>query len=273
MFKDDGKLIERMAPALQRALVIDPSSPGSRMLADLMRSLTHCQVWIAPSAGKAMELLKGIDPQIIFIEHAERGGVDGIEFTRRLRRSEAACRQAPVVMILAQPTAAAVLGARDAGVHEFLRKPFTTGDLLKRLEAVTLRPRDWVEAVTYVGPDRRRFNSGDYTGPLKRRSDARATPEKSRITQAIKILKSAAGALQSDPVQALRAMKAQGADLQSVAVKTGDMKLAGASADFQRYLATVTDPRRLDPAQVAFHVAALSAFMPAESATPARRVA
>ena len=92
MFKDDGKLIERMAPALQRVLVIDPSPPGGRMLADLMRSLTHCQVWVAPSAGKAMELLKGIDPQIIFIEHAERGGVDGIEFTRRLRRSEATCQ-------------------------------------------------------------------------------------------------------------------------------------------------------------------------------------
>ena len=244
MFNDDRKLIDRMAPALQRVLIIDPSPAGGRMLADLMRSLTHCQVWLAPSAGKAMELIKGADPQIIFIEHAERGGVDGIEFT--------------------QPTAAAVLGARDAGVHEFLRKPFTTGDLLKRLGAVTLRPRDWVEAVTYVGPDRRRFNSGDYKGALKRRSDSRGTPERSRIIQAVKILKSAAGALQTDPAQAMRAMKAQGADLQSVAVKTGDMKLAGAAADFHRYLATVVDARRLDPTEIAFHVAALSAFAPAE---------
>ena len=73
MFNDDRKLIERMAPALKRALVIDPSTASSRMLADLMRSLTHCQVWVAPTAGKAMELLKAIDPQIIFIEHAARG--------------------------------------------------------------------------------------------------------------------------------------------------------------------------------------------------------
>lgn len=273
MFNDDRKLIERMAPALKRVLIIDPSAAGSRMLADLMRSLTHCQVWVAPTAGKAMELLKGVDPQIIFIEHAARGGVDGIEFTRRLRRSEAASRQAPVIMILAQPTAAAVLGARDAGVHEFLRKPFTTKDLLKRLEAVSLHPRDWVEAVTYVGPDRRRFNSGDYSGPLKRRSDARATPEKARITQAIKILKSAAGALESDPAQAYRAMQAQGADLQKVAVSTGDLKLASAAAEFQRYLATVVDPRRLDPGQVAFHVAALSAFMPTDTPAGRKRVA
>ncbi|MDP3489060.1 MAG: response regulator [Phenylobacterium sp.] len=272
MFNDDRKLIDRMAPALQRVLVVDPSPAGGRMLADLMRSLTHCQVWVAPSAGKAMELIKGVDPQIIFIEHAERGGVDGIEFTKRLRRSEANCRQAPVIMILSQPTAAAVLGARDAGVHEFLRKPFTTGDLLKRLAAVALRPREWVEAVTYVGPDRRRFNSGDYTGALKRRSDSRATPERSRILQAVKILKSAASAVESDPAQALRAMKAQGADLQAVAVKTGNMKLASAAADFQRLLATVVDARRLDPAQVSFHVAALAAFAPADEG-PRKRVA
>ncbi|MCG9916369.1 MAG: response regulator [Phenylobacterium sp.] len=266
MFNDDRKMIDRMAPALQRVLIIDPSSAGSRMLADLMRSLTHCQVWVAPSAGRAMEVIKGVDPQIIFIEHADRGGVDGIEFTRRLRRSEASCRQAPVIMILTQPTSASVIGARDAGVHEFLRKPFTTGDLLKRLAAVALKPRDWVEAVSYVGPDRRRFNSGDYQGTLRRRSDARATPERGRIVQAVKILKSAAGALESDPVQALRAMKAQGADLQSVAVKTGNMKLAAAAADFHRYLGTVVDPRRLDPAQVAYHVAALATFAPEDTA-------
>src|SRR5215217_8938999 len=63
----------------------------------------------------------------------------------------------------------------DAGVHEFLRKPFTSGDLLKRVENVALKPRTWIEAVGYVGPDRRRFNSGEYSGPTKRKSDRAAT--------------------------------------------------------------------------------------------------
>nr|6SFT_A Chain A, Two-component receiver protein CleD [Caulobacter vibrioides NA1000] len=34
------------------------------------------------------------------------------------------------------------------------------------------KPREWVEAVAYVGPDRRRFNSADYKGPRKRKADA-----------------------------------------------------------------------------------------------------
>ena len=53
-----------------------------------------------------------------------------------------------------------------------MRKPFTIKDLERRLEAVTLKPRDWVEAVQYVGPDRRRFNSAEYKGPRKRKADA-----------------------------------------------------------------------------------------------------
>jgi hypothetical protein len=52
----------------------------------------------------------------------------------------------------ARPPAGAILAARDAGVHEFLRKPYSMKDLVRRLEAVTLRDRDWVEGVGYIGP-------------------------------------------------------------------------------------------------------------------------
>jgi len=129
VFKDDGKLIERMAPALQRVLVIDPSPPGGRMLADLMRSLVHCQVWIAPSAGKAMELLKGIDPQIVFIEHAERGGVDGIEFTRACRARPAG-QNTPIIVLTTENGAEIKAEGRRAGASAWMVKPFEPNTLL-----------------------------------------------------------------------------------------------------------------------------------------------
>ena len=46
------------------------------------------------------------------------------------------------------------------------------GDLFRRVENVTCKSRPWIEAVMYVGPDRRRFNSGEFAGAKKRRSDA-----------------------------------------------------------------------------------------------------
>jgi CheY-like chemotaxis protein len=266
VFNEDYKTIQRMAPMLQRVLIVDPQPAGARLVADLMRTVARSQIWMAPTAAKAMALAKSVDPHILFIE-MNGLGLNGAEFTRALRRSEFTCRQTPVVMITSAATAADILAARDAGVHEFLRKPFTTKDLLRRLEAVTLRPRDWIEAVNYVGPDRRRFNSGDYTGALKRRSDNKATPDAARILQALKILKAAVAAVATDPVQALRSMQAQAAELQKAAVAVSDMKLSSATAEFQRYLNSAVAPGAMDQAEASDHAAPLLALLPKEDAS------
>ena len=264
MFNDDYKIIQRMTPLLQRVLVIDPQAASARLVSELMRSIARSQVWTATSADKAMGVCRMADPQIIFVE-LSGPGVDGAAFTQMLRRSDLACRQAPVVMMTAVATAAGIMAARDAGVHEFLRKPFTTKDLLRRLEAVTLRPRDWIEAVGYVGPDRRRFNSGDYSGPLKRRSDPRETPDSARMVQALKILSSAVAAIDSDPAQALRSMQAQAVELQRTAVALSNMALSSATADFQRYLTASIEAGPLVAADVAVNAAPLLEFLPKES--------
>ena len=261
MFTEDLKQIQRMAPLMQKVLIVDPAPASARMLGDLMRSITPLQMWTASSTRKGLEAARQINPQLIFVELAG-AEVAGIEFTKLLRKSEAVCRQVPVIMVTATATAAAIVGARDAGVHEFLRKPYTTKDLLRRLEAVTLRPRDWVEAVEYIGPDRRRFNSGDYQGALKRRSDIAATPEAERIIQALKIVRSAVPAVATDPTQAMRAMLAQMVELQRAAAVTQNMALAKATVEFQLFLAKAAQSGVLVSTEVAKQAAPLLAFLP-----------
>lgn len=264
MFDHNGKIIRAMAPMLRKVLIADPQVASAKLLGELMRSLVRCQVWAAPTTAKALKMAGSVTPDLVLAELAA-DGVDGIDFTRRLRRSHLACRQVPVIVITGQATAQAILAARDAGVHEFLRKPFTTKDLLRRLEAVTLRPRDWVEAVDYVGPDRRRFNSGDYAGALKRRSDASPLPDAARTGQALKILRSAIGALERDPAQALRAMQAQARELQSAGTAAHDLRLATAAADFARYLAEVErKTAACSVAEAERRAAVLLAYLPRE---------
>lgn len=197
MFNDDQKLTQRMAPMLRKVLVVDPSPPSARMLGDLMRNFSAGQIYSAATNAKGIVAAQQVDPQLIFVE-LSGDGVDGVAFAREIRRSHFNCREVPIIVVTATATAGGIISARDAGVHEFLRKPYNAKDLLRRLEAVTLRKRDWIEAVGYIGPDRRRFNSGDYTGPLKRRSDAK-TPDAARILQALKIVKSAILAIDTDP--------------------------------------------------------------------------
>jgi CheY-like chemotaxis protein len=234
-FNGDRQTIERMAPQLQRALVVDANAQSASFLNDLLREVARGRVWTAVTADRAMKQAATSDPQVIFVYH-QAGVLDGLAFTRRLRRSAEACRQAPVILITEDATAATILAARDAGVHEFLRKPFTLKDLLRRLEAVTLRSRDWIEAAGYVGPDRRRFNSGDYTGPLKRASDAQPAHDEAELQQALRILRGALAAVDRDPGQAVRALLAQSAIIQKLAAKTGDASLQPAAHAFHRKL-------------------------------------
>ena len=264
MFNDEAKLIQRMAPMLQKVLIVDPQPASAKLLAELLRNLS-CggQHWQAPSTRKGLAAVAQVEPQLVFVELSS-GDVDGLEFTRKLRRSDLAARQVPVIMVTATATAGAIVKARDAGVHEFLRKPYTAKDLLRRLEAVCLHPRDWIEAVSYVGPDRRRFNSGDYTGPLKRRSDAKATPHTDRMLRALRILKQAVTAVDSDPAQALRAMQAQAAELQTIAAIA--IELNAAARRLQSYLETVAVTGAFDRKEAARHIAPLLAYLPKDEA-------
>jgi CheY-like chemotaxis protein len=237
LFITDAKLQQRLAPHLQRVLIVDPTPASVKLLSELMRQISRGQIWTAATDQRAMQIAQVYDPQIIFVEHSAPG-LDGARLARAIRRSEFVCRKAPILMVTGVATAQTILGARDAGVHEFLRKPFTIKDLLRRLDAVALHSRDWVEAVQYVGPDRRRFNSGDYAGPRKRKSDARRTPDQARVLQALKIVRAAAGSLDTDWLQARRALLAQSQDLQKAAVAVGDMTLMDAAASLGRQLQT-----------------------------------
>ncbi|HSV04566.1 MAG TPA: response regulator [Phenylobacterium sp.] len=267
MFDRDSKTIQAMAPLLQRVLIVDPQVANAKLLGELMRSMVRCQVWAAATSAKALKLAGAVGPDLMFVELAGEG-LDGVDFTRRLRRSTLACRDAPVIMVSGQATAAAILAARDAGVHEFIRKPFTVKDLTRRLEAVTLHPRDWIEAVDYVGPDRRRFNSGDYAGPLKRRSDAPPALEAARTAQALKILRSAIGAVERDPAQALRAMQTQLRDLRKAAAQAGDMRLTTAVIEFARHVEAIEHGGGAQRGDLERKAAALLAYLPREDQSP-----
>lgn len=227
MFDGNTRTIQRVAAKVQRVLVVDPNPATARLLADQLRQLGNVQIYPAATIEKGYAMARAVDPQLIFVESAG-SGADGLMLTRKIRRSDLVCREAPIIMCTSEATAETIFGARDAGVHEFMRKPFTIGDLERRLEAVTLKPRDWVEAVQYVGPDRRRFNSAEYKGPRKRKADAAGTVA-ARLSQALRIVRSAAGALDSDPAQARRALSVQAVELRRVGEAVKEPRLIAAA--------------------------------------------
>lgn len=242
MFAADARRLTQIEPALRRVLIVEPSTAAARLLWDVLKGLGTRNIIIEPDEYGALEQARQMEPSLIFTERLGQR-LDGERLVRTLRRSSLSCRMAPIIMVTADATAASIKGARDVGVHEFLRKPFTSADLFRRIETVALKPRDWIEAVGYVGPDRRRFNAGAYAGPRKRRADTPLTAEAAAAAvrdQAMLILAASVTQFDTDPSQALRAIRQQAETLAALAMKTSDTALAVAAAGLSAVLAGVT---------------------------------
>jgi CheY-like chemotaxis protein len=268
LFTADPKLLQRVAPVIARVLVADPTVAGQRLLSELLRNLGAPNVLVAETTARALRLARDETPSMIFTELTGEN-LDGLQLAKLIRKSELACRKAPIIMVTAEATPRTIFGARDAGVHEFLRKPYAIADLLRRLDAVSAQPRDWIEGIAYIGPDRRRFNSGEYAGPRKRRADEVEQAERTRVLQAMKIVTAALAALESDPGQAHRALLAQAQDIQHAAIRGADVKLASAAADLSKYLGGA-GPAGLARVAVASHVRTLWSLLPPEMEAEAK---
>lgn len=239
MFNVDAKKLSAIQPTVRRVVVIDPNPAGARLITELMKGIGAREVYTEGDEQRGFELIQDVEPGLIFLE-AVGPTLNGHNLAKRIRRSHMVCRKSPIIMVTAVATAAAIKGARDAGVHEFLRKPFTIGDVSRRVENVALKPRPWVEAINYIGPDRRRFNSGEYAGTLRRRGESNDAPVIDVADQAMRILVSAVGQFDQDPQQAVRAISQQVETLKTHAANTADVNLAMAAAGVERVLASGT---------------------------------
>lgn len=205
MFSLDPKLAAKLKPHLKRVLVLESNPAYARILMDMLRVLGVEKVQVEHDDRRAEVLCETFDPQIIFCD-LNGPKLEGAKFIIALRRSDLKCRKIPVIMMAPNELPETMKQARDCGSDEIMKKPFASGDLLKRLEHVVTKSPPWIEAVMYVGPDRRRFNSG--SGPSTRAPDTMSDGMK-RIEQSVRILRAASQQFDTDRKQAKRAITAQ----------------------------------------------------------------
>jgi two-component system, response regulator PdtaR len=154
---------------LRSALVIEPIPAQHSVIVPMLKGLGVADVYSATNEAAARQLITDRVPRAIFAEFSAPGW-HAPAFVKTLRRSRLPIRSAPVILISGAWTERTILEARDCGAHECIRKPFSTSELTRRIRAAMDIPRDWIDAESYVGPDRRRFNSGGGEG-LDRRGD------------------------------------------------------------------------------------------------------
>ena len=236
MFALDPRLQARLKIQMNRVLILEENPAYGRMLADMMRILGADNIVIESDDRRAMAIVADLNPHIILTEY-KSPLIDGIAFTRALRCGDSVAKKIPVIMVKADITPSQLTEARNCGVHEVLSKPFAWQDLVTRLQNVLFKPRDWIQVTSYVGPDRRRFNTADFKGQKKRRSEATHSPERIALEEAVRLLKAALEAFDHD-VPAM-----MGTVMQQMAVIVPAAKLVKDSAFIQAVMTVVAGMR------------------------------
>src|SRR5690606_15423053 len=93
----------------------------------------------------------------------------GVELTHKIRTMDSEKRFTPIIMLTGHGERFEIEKARDAGITEYLIKPFTAKTLCSRIIMVIDNTRSFVLAPEYKGPSRRRRSSDAPLGKERRK--------------------------------------------------------------------------------------------------------
>lgn len=153
-------------------LVVDDMKPMLGLTVQILKTFGFEKVYQTEDPETALDLYRTHSPDLIITDwHMEP--IDGIEMVKRIRKEQRSPnRYVPVIMMSGYSHRFRVEEARDAGITEFLVKPFRAKDLYRRVEQIVERPRKFVETSSgFFGPDRRRKKNDEYEGPRRREND------------------------------------------------------------------------------------------------------
>ena len=155
-----------------KALVVEDNPHLRILLRTLLNTLGIRQVFEAADGSEALPLLCAHSPDFVLTD-LSMAPMDGIEFTRLVRAStEVPNPYVPIVMVTGHTEQRCIEMARDAGVTEILAKPITVQSLFSRVAEIVERPRPFVRADAFFGPDRRRRMRREFDGPWRRHDDS-----------------------------------------------------------------------------------------------------
>lgn len=152
-------------------LVVDDKEPIRELICGILENFGVQSVRQAADGNSAFQDMRSQVPDAV-ITDLKMEPVDGLTFTRAVRTDPASpSPDVPILMITGHSKKRQVEEARDAGVTEFLAMPVTANSVAERLLSAIQRPRDFVRARAFVGPDRRRRQLPMVANAHRRESD------------------------------------------------------------------------------------------------------
>lgn len=139
--------------------IVDADQKIAEMVRRLLSNLGFNHIYIVHDGLDLLKLMQE-EPIDIVVTEWETKHMGGLELATHLRQSiDSPNRMIPIIMLTGYADRAHIQKARDAGITEYVAKPFSAKTLLERIYAVVENPRGFVIAKNFIGPDRRRISS------------------------------------------------------------------------------------------------------------------
>ncbi len=158
-----------------RVLVIDNNQPVRMLIRSILLDLGFSLVDMADNAEDAWNLYCQHGPDVILMDW-RYNKPEGLDFVRRVRTARnSPAANIPIILMTAYTNKDMLFKARDAGITEFLIKPFTIDTLTRQFSQLIEKPRDFVISQNFTGPDRRRRHAAIEDLGKKRKADQSKT--------------------------------------------------------------------------------------------------
>jgi CheY-like chemotaxis protein len=142
-----------------KVLIVDDEYYTRKVIRTLLMAVGVVHIHDAVDGPSGLDAIKSIAPDVVLLDW-EMPGMDGAEFTRRVRQpSTFPYPNVPIIMLTGHGERSRVLEAMRLGVHEFLLKPVSSSALLARIVSVLSKPRAMVRRGDYYGPEPRKLSA------------------------------------------------------------------------------------------------------------------
>lgn len=149
-------------------LIVEDNAHMRSLLTAMLQEIGIQRILRANDGVEGLAVLGAENIDLVICDYVMEN-MNGMDMVRTIRRGQGAINPfLPVIMVTCDASRASVLKSRDAGVTEFLAKPFSIAGLMQRIEACIETPRPFIRTRNYVGPCRRRQRLSEFAGVDRR---------------------------------------------------------------------------------------------------------